>query len=127
LLRTGTLRYWGEAGGDHAKIGASDSAGVSLETAKWLVEENGAMMLASDTSGLEYGPAEKDAKAYRDKYRSFNPVHKYLLIEQGVHVGEFHNLEELARERVYEFCYIACTNKIKGTAAGFTLRPVALR
>jgi hypothetical protein len=55
------------------------------------------------------------------------PVHNYLLIEQGVHIGEFHNLEELAREKVYEFCYVACTNKIKGATAGFTLRPIAIR
>jgi kynurenine formamidase len=127
LIRTGTLKYWGETGSDHAKIGAHDSAGISLETAKWLVEQNGTMMIASDTSGLEYGPAGKDAKAYRDKYGSFNPVHKYLLIEQGVHIGEFHNMEALARERVYEFCYLASVNKIKGSVAGFTLRPLAIR
>ncbi|HMV47274.1 MAG TPA: cyclase family protein [Blastocatellia bacterium] len=127
LIRTGTLRYWGETGSDHAAIAAHDSAGISLETARWLVEENAAMMLGSDTSGLEYGPADKDAKAYRDKYQSFNPVHHYLLIEQGIHIGEFHFLEDLARDRVYEFCYVAATNKIKGTAAGFTMRPIAIR
>lgn len=127
LIRTGTLRHWGETGSDHAKIGAHDSAGISLETARWLVEENGSMMICGDTSGLEYGPAEKDSRAYRDKYQSFNPVHHYLLIEQGVHIGEFHFMEDLARDRVYEFCYIATTNKIKGTAAGFTLRPLAIR
>jgi kynurenine formamidase len=127
LIRTGTLRHWGETGGDHAKIGAHDSAGISLETAQWLVEQNGSMMIGSDTRGLEYGPAEKDAKAYRDKYQSFNPVHHYLLIEQGVHIAEFHFLEDLARDRVYEFCYMATTNKIKGTAAGFTMRPIAIR
>jgi hypothetical protein len=41
LIRTGTLRYWGETGSDHAKIAQHDSAGVSVETAKWLVEEAG--------------------------------------------------------------------------------------
>lgn len=127
LIRTGTLRYWGATGSDHAKIGQHDSAGISLETAKWLVEENGAMLIGSDTSGLEYGPAEKDNAAYRAKYRSFNPVHRYLLVEQGIHIGEFHNLEGLASDQVYEFCYIAATNKIKGAAAGFTLRPLAIR
>ncbi len=127
LIRTGTLRYWGAAGSDYAKIAEHDSAGISLETAKWLVEENGAMVIGSDTSGLEYGPAEKDNAAYRAKYRSFNPVHRYLLVEQGIHIGEFHNLEGLARAQVYEFCYSAATNKIKGAAAGFTLRPLAIR
>ena len=127
LIRTGTLRYWGETGSDHATIAQYDSAGIALETAKWLVEENGAMMIGADTSGLEYGPTAQDNAAYRTKYRSFNPVHRYLLVEQGIHIGEFHYLEDLARERVYEFCYVAATNKIKGTAAGFTMRPLAIK
>lgn len=127
LIRTGVLRYWGATGSDHAKLAQHDSAGISLETAKWLVEQNGAMLIGSDTSGLEYGPAEKDNAAYRAKYHSFNPVHKYLLVEQGIHIGEFHNLEGLAQAQVYEFCYIAATNKIKGAAAGFTMRPLAIR
>jgi hypothetical protein len=55
------------------------------------------------------------------------PVHNYLLIQQGVHIGEFHFLEDLARDRAYEFCYVAATNKIRGTTAGFALRPLALR
>lgn len=55
------------------------------------------------------------------------PVHRYLLIQQGVHVGEFHYLEDLAKERIYEFLYICTTNKIKGTTAGFALRPIAIR
>ena len=54
-------------------------------------------------------------------------VHRYLLVQQGVHIGEFHFLEDLARDGVYEFCYACMTNRIKGTAAGFCLRPVALR
>ncbi len=127
LIRTGTLRYWGETGADHAKIGPADSAGITLDSARWLVEQQGAMMIGSDTSGLEYNPVEADTKAFREKYGSFMPVHNYLLIQQGVHIGEFHNLEELAREKAYEFCYMAMTNKIKGTAAGFTMRPIALR
>ncbi len=127
FFRTGTLRHWGEAGGDHATIGRHDSAGITLETAKWLVEQKGAMFIGSDTSGLEYGPAPADAKAYREKYGSFMPVHNYLLIRQGVHIGEFHNLEELAKDKAWEFCYVALTNKIKGSTAGFTLRPIAIR
>jgi len=127
LIRTGTLRHWGDAGGDHATLAKHDSAGINLEAAKWLVEQKGAILIGSDTSGLEYNPVEADTKAYREKYKSFMPVHNYLLIEQGIHIGEFHNLEELAREKAYEFCYVACTNKIKGATAGFTMRPIAIR
>jgi hypothetical protein len=40
---------------------------------------------------------------------------------------EFHNLERLAADRVYEFAYVATTNAIRGTVAGTALRPIALR
>lgn len=120
LIRTGAARYWGANGADHKKLGEHDSAGIDLTAARWLVEQKGAALIASDTSGLEHGPAPGTGKG-------FIPVHRYLLIEQGVHIGEFHFLETLARDRVYEFCYICCTNKIRGATAGFTLRPIAVR
>jgi len=120
LLRTGTLRYWGQDGADVEKIREHDSAGISLATARYLVEHFGAMMIGSDTSGLECNPPHEGAN-------SFIPVHSYLLVEQGVHIAEFHYLEDLARERIHEFCYVAATNKIAGTTAGFALRPLALR
>jgi kynurenine formamidase len=120
LIRTGTLRHWGTDGEDHAKINEHDSAGITLETAKYLVEQHGALLIASDTSGLEVNPAAMGSD-------SFIPVHKYLLVEQGVHIGEFHYLEDLARDKVYEFCYVATVNKIQGATAGFCLRPLAIR
>jgi len=120
LIRTGTLRYWNDVGANQEKIGEHDSAGIQLPAAKWLVEEKGAIMIGSDTSGLEQmATRPKDSD-------SFMPVHNYLLIEQGVHIAEFHYLEDLAKEKVYEFTYIATTNKIKGTTAGFTMRPLAI-
>jgi kynurenine formamidase len=120
FFRTGTLRHWGADGADVATIGEHDSAGISLATAKYLVEEHGAILIGSDTSGLEVHPPHEGAD-------SFIPVHKYLLVEQGVHIAEFHNLEALSRDKVYEFCYIATTNRIAGTTAGFAMRPLALR
>jgi kynurenine formamidase len=120
MIRTGTTRYWGKNGSDHKKLGQHDSAGIDLGAAKWLVEQQGAILIGSDTSGLEYAPAA-------DEPPSFIPVHRYLLVQQGVHIGEFHNLEELAKDGVYEFCYMCTTNKIRGTAAGFCLRPIAIR
>jgi kynurenine formamidase len=120
LIRTGTARYWGADGADHAKIAEYDSAGINLESAKWLTEEQGAILIGSDTSGLEVSPPSPAAG-------TGIPVHRYLLVDQGVHIGEFHNLEDLSRSKAYTFCYIAATNKIKGTAAGFALRPLAIR
>ena len=77
-------------------------------------------MVGSDTSGYEGSPDPSLPGAPI-------PVHRYLLVDQGVHLGEFHYLEDLSRSKTYVFCYIATVNKIKGTAAGFALRPIALR
>jgi kynurenine formamidase len=120
LIRTGAGRFWGDEGADHDLIAEHDTAGPDLASTRWLVEEQGAIMVGSDTSGFEVSPAPPGTGP-------MIPVHKYLLVDQGVHIGEFHNLEELSRDGVYEFCYVASTNKIKGTTAGFALRPMAMR
>jgi kynurenine formamidase len=119
LVRTGAARYWGEDGADHAKIAEHDTAGVTLEGTRWLVEDQGAVLVGSDTSGYEHAPLPGEGTAI--------PVHKYLLVDQGVHIGEFHDLEALSRERVYQFCYIALVNKVRGAVAGFAMRPIAVR
>jgi len=125
LIRTGTARYWGENGSDHKTIGEHDSAGIGLTAAKWLVEEKGAMAIGSDTSGLEVAPApQADSEKMGG---TFIPVHNYLLIEQGVHILEFHNLEELSKDKGYEFTYFLTTNALRGTVAGTALRPLAMR
>ena len=120
FIRTGILSLWGEAGHDKAKLAPHDSAGITLEAAKWLVEEKGAVLIGSDTSGLEcVGQCWKPGQFY--------PAHVYLLVEQGVYIGEFHYLEDLAKDKVYEFLYMNATNKIRGTAAGFVMRPAAIK
>src|SRR5262249_48137907 len=76
LIRTGAMRYWGVSGADHKKLGEHDSAGIDLGAARWLVEQQGAILIGSDTSGLEHGPGPGEGGG-------FIPVHRYLLVEQG--------------------------------------------
>jgi len=113
LLRTGTGRFWGECGADHQAIARSDTAGINLKSAKWMVEGYGPILIGSDTSTVEVVPYEES-------------VHVYLLVEQGVPMGELHYLEQLSSGRIYEFLYVATTNKIKGMAAGVAMRPIAI-
>jgi len=113
LVRTGTGRFWGETGADCEDLARHDTAGITLESAKWLVEQCGAILIGSDTSTVEVVP-----------FQEF--VHVYLLVEQGVPLGELHYLEHLSKEHVYEFAYFATTNKIKGAAAGVAMRPTAV-
>lgn len=118
LVRTGAMRHWGVRGHDVEAIGAADTAGLTLDAARWLVEQCGAMLIGGDTSTLEVvPPTDGDGPS---------PVHEYLLIEQGVHMGELHNLEKLAAESVHEFVYIALCPPVAGTTAGFALRPIAI-
>jgi len=120
FIRTGIMSLWGEAGHDKAKLAPHDSAGINTAAAKWLVEEKGAVLVGADTSGLEcVGKCWKPGEFY--------PAHVYLLVQQGVYIGEFHYLEDLAKDRVYEFLYVNATSKIRGATAGFTMRPMAIR
>jgi kynurenine formamidase len=121
FIRTGIMSLWGDYGHDKAKLAPHDSAGINLAAAKWLVEEKGAVLIGADTSGLEC-----TGKCWKQP-QDFYPAHVYLLVDQGVYIGEFHNFEELARDKVYEFLYMVSVNKLRGATAGFTLRPLAIR
>ena len=77
------------------------------------------MLIGADTSSVEVGGDPKIPD------RAI-PVHEYLLVEQGVHIGEFHNLEGLSRNKVYRFTYVAMTNRLIGTVAGTAMRPIAI-
>jgi kynurenine formamidase len=52
-------------------------------------------------------------------------VHSYLLAEKGVPIMEVVYLEELARDRVYEFAFIGASLKLRG-ASGSPMRPLAM-
>jgi kynurenine formamidase len=125
LVRTGTGGVWLDGSGvgaNNSEVEAPDLAGITVEGAKWLVEEKGALALGSDTSSLEVRPP----KDQLEEGTSFNPVHIYLLARQGVHVLEYQNLEHLAEDKVYKFAYILGVNKIRGAAAGTVLRPIGI-
>lgn len=118
LIRTGTLRHWGEDGSGHERLAGPDSSGVTLAGARWLVETKGAMMIGADTSAVEILPPVDGSNVH--------PVHTYLLVEQGVHLGELHYLEDLAAAGVSRFCYVALAPKLRGTTGAFVMRPIAL-
>ncbi|HBC07759.1 MAG TPA: cyclase [Rhodospirillaceae bacterium] len=113
LLRTGLMTLWP----DRAKLQLFNQAGLGLEAARWLVEDQKVMLLGADNFGLESFPS-------RDP-QNFAPVHTYLLAEKGVPFLELLWLEELARERVYEFLFVAAPLKLRG-ATGAPVRPLAI-
>jgi kynurenine formamidase len=51
-------------------------------------------------------------------------VHIHLLVQSGIHIIEVLNLEELARDKIYEFVFVAAPMNIRG-ATGAPVRPLA--
>ena len=115
LLRTGWARFFPEASryvtgrqGGHAVTGP----GPELEAARWLSERK-VFAAGSDTIAFEKVPAAS------------MPVHVHLLVESGIQIIEALYLEELARNRIYEFVFVAAPLKIRG-GTGSPIRPIAL-
>jgi kynurenine formamidase len=115
LVRTGLLRYWP----DPELLAAHRGAGPDLSAARWLVER-GVVATGSDTETYEVQPAPDPGQPSNPQ-----PVHTELLIDNGVYIMESVYLEYLARERVYEFLFVALPTKIVGTT-GSMIDPVAV-
>ncbi|MFT7459542.1 MAG: kynurenine formamidase [Planctomycetota bacterium] len=113
LIRTGLIAQWP----DSSKYRMNDQAGLGLEAAQWLVENQKAMLLGADNFGLESFPSSNKT--------NFAPLHTYLLGEKGVSFLEVVWLEELAKDKVYEFLFIASPLKLRG-ATGSPVRPLAI-
>lgn len=111
MIRTGKMTVFHDA----AKY-LANPPGLSLGGARWLVEQHGAMVIGADNLSLEGFPVVEK--------HNWIPVHSYLLAERGVPIMEVVNLEELARDRVYEFAFVGAGLKLRG-ASGTPMRPLA--
>ena len=112
LVRTGYLAHWPDPDG----IAAHADAGINLEAAEFLLGA-GCAAIGGDTESLECLPSNADGDPL--------PVHRVVLIEHGVYILEMVYCEELARDRVYEFCFVCLPLKIR-YATGSMVRPIAL-
>lgn len=112
LIRTGQAEFY-----ENASHYLDHYPGIGLEAVKWLVEEQGTMLLGADNLSFEAFPPERAD--------NWVPVHTYLLAEKGVMFIEQLFLEELSKDKHYEFAFIAASLKLKG-ASGSPLRPIAI-
>lgn len=115
LIRTGYLKYWPDA----AAMEAHKTAGPDLSAAEWLLER-GVVATGTDTETYEVMPTPD-----RGSPANPQPVHTKLLIENGIYLLESIYLEEIARDRVYEFLFVMLPLKIRG-ATGSMVDPVAM-
>jgi kynurenine formamidase len=88
--------------------------GVGVDAAIWLYER-GMRLLGSDTSGTEVTPMPDPGRT----------THVAMLVDRGVHLIEIMDLEEIAKERIYEFLFVALPLRIAG-GTGSWLRPIAI-
>jgi kynurenine formamidase len=114
LLRTGWARFWNNhqryvTGG---KMKHVCGPGPELAGARWFSQHK-VFAVGSDTLAFERMPSPDMA------------VHVHLLVETGIHIIENLNLEELARDRVSEFLFIAAPLRIRG-GTGSPIRPIAI-
>ena len=110
LLRTGRMQYWP----DGSKV-FGNSPGVTLETAKWLTGQE-IVCVGADNEAVEKTPSGDPD--------NWLPGHCHFLTEAGVPQIECLNLEELSRERIYEFAFIGAPIRLRG-ATGSPIRPLA--
>lgn len=111
LIRTGQAQFY-----ENADKFLHEYPGINLDAVKWLIEEQQAMLLGADNLSFEAFPPERQD--------NWVPVHTYLLAEKGVMFIEQMFLEELSRDKIYEFAFIAASIKFKG-ASGAPMRPIA--
>lgn len=109
LIRTGWAKFWRDS---RRYISEVRGPGPAIEGAQWL-SNKGIFAAGSDTVAFEKVP---DAGM---------PVHVHMLVENGIHLIENLNLEELAAHRITEFLFIAAPLKIEG-GTGAPTRPIAL-
>jgi kynurenine formamidase len=109
LIRTGWSKYWN----DPVKfISQVHSPGPGIDGARWLSAKR-IFAAGSETAPFEAVPNPP------------MPVHVHLLVENGIHILECLNLEELAASGAREFLFVAVPLKIRGGTAS-PIRPVAL-
>lgn len=114
VIRTGYMSLWPDA----EKMMANKTAGPDISAARWLLER-GVVATGTDTETYEVQPAPDPGPTGNPQ-----PVHTLLLIDHGIYLMESLDLEELARQKVYEFAFIALPLKIRGATASM-VDPVA--
>lgn len=115
LIRTGYLKYWPDADA----MAKHKTAGPDLSAAEWLLDR-GVVATGTDTETYEVQPAPD-----RGVPANPQPVHTKLLIENAIYLLESVYLEDIARDRVYEFLFVALPVKIRG-ATGSMVDPLAV-
>jgi kynurenine formamidase len=123
LIRTGWGQYFSGNEAEREKYkNPNASAGVGLLGAKYLVKQR-ARVVGNDTLTFEFRPPT--VGNFGDPDFEVFPVHMFLIPDNGINIIENYFLEEIAREKEYEFLLVVPPLKIRG-GTGSALRSFAL-
>lgn len=111
LVRTGIGQFWG----DREKM-IKQPPGLGISAIRWLAQQK-VVMIGSDNEAVEAMPGENKKHSIEG--------HEELLIKHGIYLFENLNLEELSKQKVYEFAFSYAPLKLKG-ATGSPGNPVAI-
>jgi kynurenine formamidase len=112
VLRTGHGQLWKEG-----MVYLRDSPGLGLEAARWIASRK-ILLFGSDTSCCEVLPHENPNRPHE--------AHQHFLVRNGIYLLENLDLEELARDKAYEFAFMLAPLRLKG-ATGSPGNPIAVR
>ena len=108
LIRTGFTKIWHPGN----EVFYGKCAGPELEGAQWLIDR-GIIVSGSDTISYERNPSPT------------HPVHRKMINNEGILLMKLLNLEEIAKDKVYEFLFVALPLKIFGATAS-PVNPIAV-
>lgn len=112
LLRTGWFKAYNPA--DPGSNFQSEP-GLNAKAADWILEK-GIAAVGADNFALEAVPSEDG---------TIGPVHLRLIRDGGCYIMELLHLEELARDQVYEFLFVASPLPLSG-GSGSPINPLAI-
>jgi kynurenine formamidase len=110
LIRTGWSKHWSDAETFIGRRGGMPGPGE--KAARWLVS-HGATLVGSDTPGFECLPTPGVS------------VHAIMLVDEGIHIMENLNLDDVARLRRPRVLFVALPLRLSG-ATGSPIRPIAI-
>ena len=111
LVRTGWAKHWRSA-----SVYMSEAPGLSRRSAEWIADQQ-CVAIGIDQSLVDPLPPERieDRRA----------CHEVCLVERGMYLMESLNLEDLVRDRVFEFLFVAAPAPLKG-GTGFPIQALAI-
>ena len=113
LVRTGWSAFWSDSP-RYLGLNSAGAPGPGVAGGRWLAERK-PFSVGSDTSAFEV----------MNHHNITLEVHLVLIAQNGIHIIENLNLEELGREARGAFAFLAVPVRITG-ATGSPVRPLAL-